>query len=399
MGVPNDSVMAAALDDERHLFARVLNLLRAASVTCTCVLMTLFPTPITRVLRPWMFGGAVFDFLLLIAVRRSRRASALSWYVIPLVDVPMAYLMAVNSSGHTLLPETVMGLALLTAASQLSMRWWIVALTAGLSWLATLSIGGSAYQLALFPSLFVVYAAVLAVVPSRMTAILRRALDHEAARERFGRYFSPEVARRILSTGRFRSVGEKREISVLFSDIRDFTAISDELDPIDVVALLNEYHREMLKVLFRHGGTLDKFIGDGLMAYFGAPLEQPDHAARAVACALDMLDALDLLNLTRQRRGEPQLRIGIGVHTGSAVVGDIGSDERREYTAVGDVVNLASRVEGLTKVHGMPVLVTQATRDCAGAGFVFTAAPTATIKGKSAPIATFQPSLARAATA
>jgi adenylate cyclase len=252
--------------------------------------------------------------------------------------------------------------------------------------------GGVQPEILLTSMLAIAMAAFLCGYASRRAVrLVGRVASEQLRRERLGRYFSPQIVERLERHGDVAAAGERREVTILFSDLRDFTALSETLTEEETVRLLNAYHERMVDQIFAHGGTLDKYLGDGLMAYFGAPVEQPDHALHAVRCALAMQAALAQLNGERAARGEPTLQMGIGVHTGMVILGDIGTTHRREFTAIGDAVNVCSRIERLTKRYDARILVSEQSRARLGDAIRFSAEHIADVPGKTEAIHVFVP--------
>jgi adenylate cyclase len=222
--------------------------------------------------------------------------------------------------------------------------------------------------------------------------VRERAARREAVRA-FGRFVDPRVVTTLVASGGGdprRIKGQSRVITLLFSDIRGFTTLSESRTPEEVVEILNTYFSRQVEVIFRHGGTVDKFIGDAIMAFWGAPVDDPQHAQNAVRAALEMGRVVD--DFRRELAGDlaREFDIGIGVHTGPAVVGFIGSENKLDYTAIGDSVNLASRIEGATKGVAR-ILVSEATRSACGGGFMFSDRGTFKAKGKTEEVRLFEP--------
>ena len=227
----------------------------------------------------------------------------------------------------------------------------------------------------------------LGEMASNFNAMVQGLVQREQLKETFGRYVTQQVADEILA-GRVALGGELRTATVLFSDIRDFTKMSEQLSPVDVVAFLNEYLGAMVDCVLEHDGVLDKFIGDAVMAVFGAPISQgaKKDAENAVACALAMGRRLDEINERRRLRGQPAIRIGIGLHTGELVAGNIGSPRRMEYTVIGDTVNTCSRLEHLTKDHGRRTLLSSTTAALVADRFRVVDVAVVPIRGRAEPL-------------
>jgi adenylate cyclase len=207
----------------------------------------------------------------------------------------------------------------------------------------------------------------------------------------FGRYVSKDVYAHLMTDpDRAELGGARREMSVLFSDIRGFTSVTERGNPEELVAQLNEYFTRMVAVVFRHEGTVDKFVGDMVMALFGAPLDDPEHADHAVATAVDMVKELRELNAAWAARGMAQLDIGVGVNSGDMIAGNIGSSSIMSYTVIGDNVNLGSRLESLNKEYKTRIIISDATRTRLKTEYEMRPLGDVIVKGKSKPVAIYE---------
>lgn len=320
------------------------------------------------------FSYTVIAGLLVVASNRSRSIRNASTFAIPLIDLPFTFLILETwANGKGLQGQMATGLL------GLSFMIFFINLTGFyFSFLQSVLTAVMAVFLTLvlqsetqvppdsrYIGLLLIVIAVFAthIKSSRLQALVKRSFDKHLQLEKLSRYFSPSVAQYLQSNKDANQSGREMELTVLFADIRDFTKISESLQGAEVVRLLNEVHETLVQCIFDTGGTLDKYIGDAVMAYFGAPVPDSFHADKAVECAARMRKAICVLNENRRARGETELMVGIGVHSGTAVVGDVGAKFRREYTIIGDTVNTASRIESLTKKHGVDILVTESVQE------------------------------------
>ena len=207
----------------------------------------------------------------------------------------------------------------------------------------------------------------------------------------FGQYLPPELVEEMSDDPEtYTQDAQNRQMTVLFTDIRNFTTISEGLTPEDLSSLLNEYLTPMTRIIYDHRGTIDKYIGDAVMAFWGAPLEDPDHARHALYTGLAMLERLNAIREDFKERGWPEIYIGVGINTGLMSVGDMGSRYRMSYTVLGDAVNLGSRLEGLTKSYGVEIIVSESTK-AAVEDYVYRELDIVKVKGKDKPIAIYEP--------
>jgi len=237
-------------------------------------------------------------------------------------------------------------------------------------------------------SLLTLFGGYLAVVTYRFFSEEKEKRWVKAA---FGQYVSPKVLDILMADPtRLSMVGERREVTMLFSDVAGFTSISERLNPDELVVLLNRYLSAMTEVIFQYDGYLNKYMGDGIMAFWNAPLKQADHAARACRCALRSKDRLAELNEELLKEGLTPLKARIGLNSGPVVVGNMGSTQKSDYTVMGDNVNLASRLEGANKPFGTSIMISEFTYEIIRDQFEVRYLDRLRVPGKARPVKTYE---------
>lgn len=300
-------------------------------------------------------------------------------------------------------PEWARWLLCAAVGMTVFLRWRPSAIVAGALAAPALLLGVSLVSIVtvqvLVPAASMLVALWFAMVVRAVFDAVESGLEKLRLQASFAGQVSPAVMREMLS-GNLRSgvSAQLADVCVLFSDVRDFTTLSENMPPAVVTTVLQRYFDRMVQATHRYGGTVDKFIGDGMMVLFGAPMKSDDPCGDAVQCALSMMSEMDRLNVEFEREGLPTLTIGIGVNYGTVTVGNIGSSERHNYSAIGDAVNVAARVEGLTKDLGRKIIVTDAVVGRVEGRFHFDSLGTHKVKGHS-PVKVWGISTARAAPA
>jgi adenylate cyclase len=277
------------------------------------------------------------------------------------------------------------------AATMLAAFWatgLVVMFLVVLAWLATRLFAGGYWMNLSQP----VFASSLALFGGVSYQYFVEGAEKRKMKRLFGQYVSKDVYEQLVANPELaRLGGQRREMTVLFSDIRGFTTVTERGQPEEIVGMLNEYFTRMVDIVFRHRGTVDKFVGDMVMALFGAPLDDPDHADHAVQAALEMIAELQQLNKGWKAQGRyAELDIGVGVNTGTMIAGNIGSSAIMSYTVIGDAVNLGSRLESLNKQYGTRIIVSDATRRRLKGRYLYRPLGEVVVKGKTEPVAIFE---------
>jgi adenylate cyclase len=263
----------------------------------------------------------------------------------------------------------------------------LIVIAAALVWYATAALGGGLW----LPLVVPVLAALLTFLADLAWSYFVEGREKRRVKRLFSRYVSKDVYQQLLANPNEAALGgERREMSVLFSDMRGFTTLSESGEAEDLVRQLNQYFTRMVDVVFAHRGTVDKFVGDMIMALYGAPLDDPDHADHAVQTALAMVRELDQLNRLWMVEGRTALDIGIGINSGEMIAGNIGSDTIMSYTVIGDNVNLGARLESLNKDFGTRILISEATRRQLKGTYALRALGDVVVKGKTRPVQVFE---------
>jgi adenylate cyclase len=302
---------------------------------------------------------------------RGRTIEPASWITAVVVSAGMAAAIAISGAALGVWPALAATVAILS----------------GLVWVSVQQLATGIWLPLVMPAL----AGGIAFVGQLAWEYFVEGREKRQVKRLFSRYVPRDVYEQLLADPERAALGGKRrEMTVMFSDVRGFTALSEHAAPEDVVAQLNEYFSRMVDVLHAHHGTLDKFVGDMVMGLFGAPLDDPYHADHAVQAALAMTRALDDLNRDWAASGRPVLDIGIGISTGDMVAGNIGSQSIMSYTVIGDTVNLGARLESLNKDYGTRVIISEATRAALKGRYDIRPLGEATVKGKSQRVAIYE---------
>ena len=370
-----DPHLAEGLRQARDDNALLVNRVRLIGVAAFAIITAVMAFVVGD--QTWRPGFEVLGMYLAIAVillvggRMSPKFLALCRISVPLFDIPIVtWILAIHVANSRIpgqVSEFSIGLflcLLLLSALTIKASQVYISLVAAILAVQVLQHTGDISVAGRVSSALVLLLATWICLYAGRSRIrlVGRLVKGETRRRRLQRYFSPGVGELLeQQAGGQLDLGKECELTVVFSDIRGFTALSDTMPVREVVGLLNAYHARMVEAVFRCGGTLDKYRGDGVMAFFNAPVGQPDHAQRALQCVSEMQSELELLNAERTSRGEVPLQMGIGVHTGRAIVGDIGAPHRREFTAIGEAVNISSRLESMTKDLGLDTLVSAET--------------------------------------